>query len=36
MLLILYLAICLNPYDEFRDISVDFNKFYEDYEHFNE
>jgi serine/threonine-protein kinase ULK/ATG1 len=32
LLAIVYFNICLNPYEEFRDISFDFNKFYEDQE----
>ncbi|CAD8178145.1 unnamed protein product [Paramecium octaurelia] len=31
-LLILYLTICQNPYEEFKDINYDFNTFYEETE----
>lgn len=30
--LIFFLNICMNPYEEFRSIEFDFHKFYEDHE----
>ena len=32
LLCLYYLNICLNPYDSFKEINYDFNKFYEDNE----
>jgi len=29
LLIVLYFAICLNPYEEFKDIAIDFHNFYE-------
>ncbi|CAD8105724.1 unnamed protein product [Paramecium sonneborni] len=34
-LLLLYLLICQNPYEEFKDINYDFNTFYEEIENLN-
>lgn len=36
LLCVHYFSICLNPYEEFRDINYDFNKFYEESENMTE
>ena len=36
LILLFYLKICLNPYEQFQNINFDFNKFYEDNENLTE
>jgi serine/threonine-protein kinase ULK/ATG1 len=36
LLISLYFLICLNPYEEFKDIAIDFHNFYEQNENLAE
>lgn len=36
LMLLFYLKICLNPYEQFQNINFDFNKFYEENENLTE